>query len=95
MPDGVALQLRVTLHFHLFENAGAVTALADAARAHRIRRRLVDLAEVGSRCVGVRLLAQKQAAALAATMKRLRADALIAWKDRALKAAYEALPIAQ
>jgi len=41
------------------------------------------------------LLARKQAEAFAAQMKRLRAEALITWKDRALKAAYEALPIAQ
>lgn len=41
------------------------------------------------------ILRQKQESAFAATMKRLRAEALIGWKDRALKAAYEALPSAQ
>jgi peptidyl-prolyl cis-trans isomerase SurA len=38
------------------------------------------------------LLASKQAAAFAAQLKRLRAQAVIVWKDQALKAAYEALP---
>lgn len=41
------------------------------------------------------LLAQKRASAFAALMKRLRAEALIAWKDPALEAVYAARPIAQ
>jgi parvulin-like peptidyl-prolyl isomerase len=35
------------------------------------------------------LLARKQAAAFAGHLKRLRAQAVIEWKDQALKAAYE------
>lgn len=41
------------------------------------------------------LLARKQTTAFAAHLRRLRAQAVIVWKDQALKAAYEALPIGQ
>lgn len=39
------------------------------------------------------LLARKQAAAFSAHLKRLRGQAVIVWKDMALKAAYEALSL--